>query len=174
MNRRWASRGNRRGGFSLIELMIVIAIIATLAAIIIPNTVRSRAQAKLASCKQNLKTIATAVNMYAVDNQGLLPGIPAGTSGAYENTIEVDRLGNWGVIPRYLKSAPQCAGVRINSYVFSVYKDNIYVRGGKGHAFMVQCALNDRHVYLGCAQSYPRWCENMMNNFGADGLSDRP
>ena len=57
-------------GFTLIELMIVIAIIAILAAILIPNFLHARAQAQTSGCEANEKQIATALEEYAVDNSG--------------------------------------------------------------------------------------------------------
>ncbi len=50
-------------GFTLIELMIVIAIISILASIIVPNITRARARAQLTACIANLKQILTAYNM---------------------------------------------------------------------------------------------------------------
>ena len=65
-------------GFTLIELMIVIAIIAILAAILIPNFIHARAESQTAACEGNEKQIATAMEEYAVDNQGLYtPTLPA-------------------------------------------------------------------------------------------------
>jgi len=64
-------------GFTLIELMIVIAIIAILAAILIPNFLHARAQAQTSGCEANEKQIATALEEYAVDNNGLYG--PGGT-----------------------------------------------------------------------------------------------
>ena len=57
-------------GFTLIELMVVIAIIAILAAILIPNFMHARAQAQTSGCEANEKQIATALEEYAVDHNG--------------------------------------------------------------------------------------------------------
>ncbi|HEX3548991.1 MAG TPA: prepilin-type N-terminal cleavage/methylation domain-containing protein [Candidatus Elarobacter sp.] len=61
-------RENERG-FTLIELMIVVAIIAILAWILIPNFVNARSQAQTAACESNLRAIATAMELYYADNQ---------------------------------------------------------------------------------------------------------
>ena len=61
---------NPRRAFTLIELMIVIAIIAILAAILIPNFIHARAESQTAACEGNEKQIATAMEEYAVDNNG--------------------------------------------------------------------------------------------------------
>ena len=57
-------------GFTHIELMIVIAIIAILAAILIPNFLHARAEAVTAACEGNEKQLATAEEEYSVDNGG--------------------------------------------------------------------------------------------------------
>ena len=60
----------RQKGFTLIELMIVIAIISILAAILIPNFMHARAESVTASCEMNEKMLATSEEEYSVDNGG--------------------------------------------------------------------------------------------------------
>ena len=69
-------------GFTLIELMVVIAIIAILAAILIPNFLHARAQAATAGCEGNEKMIATGLEEYAVDHNGTY-----GASGSVSSTL---------------------------------------------------------------------------------------
>jgi len=57
-----------RKGFTLIELLIVVAIIAILAAIAVPNFLEAQTRAKVARVKNDLRTIATGVESYRVDN----------------------------------------------------------------------------------------------------------
>lgn len=54
--------------FTLIELLIVVAIIAILAAIAVPNFLEAQVRAKVSRTKADLRTMATAIESYAVDN----------------------------------------------------------------------------------------------------------
>ena len=62
------------GGFSLVELLVVIAIIAILAALLLPALSAAKAKALRTVCVSNLKQISTAIQVYAGDNQDHLPG----------------------------------------------------------------------------------------------------
>ncbi|GAB4313817.1 MAG: hypothetical protein Kow0059_05190 [Candidatus Sumerlaeia bacterium] len=60
-------------GFTLIELLIAVAIIAILAAVAVPNFLEAQVRSKVSRTKADLRTLATAVEAYAVDHNEYPP-----------------------------------------------------------------------------------------------------
>lgn len=55
-------------GFTLIEMLVVIAIIGVLAALAVPNVVKAITTAKEKACEANIRTLQNAVELYYIDN----------------------------------------------------------------------------------------------------------
>jgi prepilin-type processing-associated H-X9-DG protein/prepilin-type N-terminal cleavage/methylation domain-containing protein len=60
-------------GFTLVELLVVIGIIALLISMLLPALNRARQQANLINCQSNLRTIGQLIDVYATENGGFLP-----------------------------------------------------------------------------------------------------
>lgn len=75
----------RRAGFTLVELLVVIGIIAVLLSLLLPAIGRAREQAKRAQCMSNLRQLGQAVIMYCNDNKGWMPVCywPNGSGGHF-------------------------------------------------------------------------------------------
>ena len=70
----------RRGGFTLVEIMIVVAIIALLAAIAVPGFLRARKRSQASRILNDLRLIDSAVDQYAIETNK--------ASGAVVNTVD--------------------------------------------------------------------------------------
>ena len=68
---------SKRGGFTLVEIMIVVAIIALLAAIAVPNFLRARKRSQATRILEDLRDLDHALDQYAIDN-GKTSGATAG------------------------------------------------------------------------------------------------
>jgi len=92
MFRKWQTLRKRSKGFTLIELMIVVAIIAILAAIAIPQYKKFQAKAKAAEAKTNLGAIASCEEAYHAENDvyivcGKSPTNAPAAKTDFDNTV---------------------------------------------------------------------------------------
>ncbi len=80
--------------FTLIELLIVVAIVGILAAIAVPNFLNAQTRAKIARAEADLRSLTTALESYYLDNNHYVPlYLSAGWGGGYSpNSINSHRL----------------------------------------------------------------------------------
>ena len=106
--------------------MIVIAIIAILAAILIPNFLHARAESQTSACEGNLKQLATALEEYAVDNNGTYPAtfaaLQAANGGVYLKVLPGDPAG--GGYTLAVPAVAPCTALQPNTY---------YITDGDNH-----------------------------------------
>ena len=97
----------KKRGFTLVEIMIVVAIIGLLAAIAIPNFIKARQTAQTQACIANLRQIQGAKELYALDG------------GANTTPLMTPDL-----VSNYIKSVPHCPANNLRNYVVNDINNN--------------------------------------------------
>ena len=106
-------KNSRKAGFTLVEIMIVVAIIGLLAAIAIPNFVKARQTAQANACLNNLRIIDAAAQQWALEkgqvstvtvtSPGIVPYL-----GRAGNTMPTCPIGSSAYTLRAVSLSPLC------------------------------------------------------------------
>ncbi len=91
-----------QGGFTLVEIMIVVLIIGILLAIAIPNFIQARESSRARACVANLKQLDSAKQQWLMDKKAQTitsETIAPGTSATSDSV---------GLVPTYIRALPQC------------------------------------------------------------------
>ena len=117
MNSKVGAGARRRacGGFSLIEIMVVVVILGILAAIVVPKVMSRPAEARVTKVKQDIRAIDSALKLYKLDNfsfpttdQGIEAlvekpdGLPPGANWKPEGYLDRIPVDPWGQPYAYL------------------------------------------------------------------------
>ncbi|ACL71330.1 general secretion pathway protein G [Thioalkalivibrio sulfidiphilus HL-EbGr7] len=110
MNYSIAHKSRRMGGFTLIEVMVVVVILGILAAIVVPRIMDRPDEARIAKARNDIRTLEQALNLYRLDNfryptteQGLRALVERPTTspeprnwraGGYLDRLPMDPWGN--------------------------------------------------------------------------------
>ena len=135
-----------RSGFTLIELMVVIAIIGILAAILTPVLIRARFKTYHSACIQNERNLATSLELYSLENGQIFP-----------DTMDILALGP----SPYITHIEDCPSSGI-SYETTYTVDN-------GNTEYVIACPGDHEVQLpGVVEdTYPQMANGILNQYNA-------
>ena len=89
----------KNGAFTLVEMLVVIAIIAILAAILLPALIGAKEKAKRVACKNAIRQFAIAAHQYAHDSEDFLPS--GASNMAHDDHLPVLSTATSNIIVRY-------------------------------------------------------------------------
>ncbi len=74
-------RPHSQSAFTLVELLVVLAVVATLAGMLVPTIARARSKAAETGCRNNLRQLGLAMMLYLPDNLEVFPGVASKETG---------------------------------------------------------------------------------------------
>lgn len=157
--------------FTLIELLIVVAIIAILAAIAVPNFLEAQTRSKVSRARADMRTMATALEAYAVDYNkyapmlGNNPGQPENSTNGYGSA----RSFAWRTLPHNLTTPVSFITTTVTD-VFKIGKTN-NIGPDVGEPFVSGDQLDPGFVYHNIQQYVdeigpPSWTNGDLADYG--------
>jgi len=125
------TRRGQAAGFTLIELMIVVAIIAILAAIAIPSYSNYITRSKLTDAQNNLSAYRVAMEQYYQDNRQYGSGGNCGITPSNTKYFTYScALTTVNSLPGYTFTATGISGTQTNGFAFTIDQNNTHATTG--------------------------------------------
>ena len=149
--------GKRRLGFShsfsLIELLMVIAIISVLAGLLLPAIGIARRKAYRISCVSNLRQLGLAIEMYTQDNDGVLPNaktneIGSSTQGEptiYSLLLPYIKVSGVFYCPSDTEAGKSGSDSEVTSYLWNYNKSGVMMQADRTSEIAIMADLGDWH-----------------------------
>jgi prepilin-type N-terminal cleavage/methylation domain-containing protein len=178
-------REEQGAGFTLVELLVVVAIVALLAALILPGLGRAREYAYFTRCKGNLRQIGIGCLTFAADHRGQLPEGQSFCQGPHHYANKGRKIGikeeRWDAFTRTDGAGGDAGSYPLKSLLFKIYFRGIKKIGWHGESWG-GVGGNPVPNWVG----YPRlpgsylpiemlWCPiTKVRNWGPFGSSEGP
>lgn len=155
-------------GFTLVEILVSLGIIAVLASIAIPSLRIARARADSTKCVSHLRTLSVSLNLYLADHQMTLPDIEAGRADKNEDIPVIDNTIDSYVDNKAVFTCP--AGRAVAEKSGTSYYWNSAIRG-QNIASLRLFWLSDpgKIPVLVDKEGWHKYVEDKVNHLFADG-----
>lgn len=159
----------RRRGFTLVELIVVIAIIGVLAAIIYPVTVRVVQGSKATACISNLASLGAALQLYLGDHNQVMPTLQPGRQSINDDVPVIDNtLNAYASNPKAFAcpADPHYAAATGTSYFWNSVLNG---QSATNLRFFLAKGENSQIPVLSDKEGFHPYASNKVNVLYADG-----
>jgi len=126
--------------FTVVELLVVVAILGILAAVLVPTVASSRARAVQTKDLANLRQIAQGIQLYVNDNSGAYPTMISGVGAGWEGPYWTDQ------ISPYLPREGDQAGDRSSVFYTDVVEENHHIAGYGANSYVIALHEQDEET----------------------------
>lgn len=155
-------------GFTLVEILISLGVIALLASIAIPSLRIARARADSTKCVSHLRSLGVALNLYLADHQMVMPDIEAGRADKNEDLPVIDNTIDSYVDNKTVFTCP--AGRAIAEKSGTSYYWNSAIRGQNiANLHLFWLSDPSKIPVLVDKEGWHKYVEDKVNHLFADG-----
>lgn len=163
-----------RAAFTLVELIVVIAIIAVLSAIAVPVYQRVIQGGRATACVSNLRQLGVALNLYLGEHNLTMPTLAAGRTDTSENVPVIDNtLNTYAPNPRVFACPADTAGLAAKSGTSYHWNNALNGQMLGNLNFLHLITDMSRIPILSDKQGFHPYSQNKVNILYADGHADK-
>jgi prepilin-type N-terminal cleavage/methylation domain-containing protein/prepilin-type processing-associated H-X9-DG protein len=161
---------SRQDGFTLVELIVVVAIIAVLVSIAVPVSSHVIQSGKAAACVSNLSNIAVALQLYLGDHNQVMPTLQAGRASVSDNVPVIDNtLSAYVREPRVFACPADAQGLAAATGTSYFWNSVLNGQSVAHLRFFLSNGQNSEIPILSDKQGFHPYAANKVNILYADG-----